>query len=243
MVVHDQAAHYPRAVVSSTVVWSADPPDEGSTEGARARHKRLTRRLLTDTATAMFLERGFDEVRVVEVARACGVSEKTVYNYFPTKESLLLDRWETTEEFLRSALADTSTGVVDAAVGVLAAEVAGLTTWLAAQDDVQATADLLRRFRELVDGTPSLRAYQRDATERLVSVVAGTLAARGGAGSSAPEPWIAATALVGLWEVQSRSLRRRLELGRSPDQIRREVMRDVRRAGRVLASGLDSWGT
>src|ERR1022692_2399570 len=29
---------------------------------------------------------------VSEVAAACGVSEKTVFNYFPTKESLLLDR-------------------------------------------------------------------------------------------------------------------------------------------------------
>ena len=52
------------------------------------------RQQLSDTATAMFLERGFDGVRVAEVAAACGVSEKTVSNYFPVKEALVMDRLE-----------------------------------------------------------------------------------------------------------------------------------------------------
>ena len=73
-------------------------------EGLRERKKRLMRQLISDTATAMFLERGFDEVRVAEVAAACGVSEKTVYNYFPTKESLLLDREEGMAADIRRAL-------------------------------------------------------------------------------------------------------------------------------------------
>ena len=61
-------------------------------EGLRQRKKRVMRQLISDTAPAMFLERGFEEVRVAEVAAACDVSEKTVYNYFPTKESLLFDQ-------------------------------------------------------------------------------------------------------------------------------------------------------
>ena len=46
-------------------------------EGLRERKKRLMRQQLSDTATAMFLERGFDAVRVTEVAAACGVSLAT----------------------------------------------------------------------------------------------------------------------------------------------------------------------
>ena len=67
-------------------------------QGLRERKKALMRQLISDTATLMFLERGFDEVRVSEVAEACDVSEKTIYNYFPTKESLLLDREEESTE-------------------------------------------------------------------------------------------------------------------------------------------------
>ena len=64
------------------------------------------RQRLSDTATLMFMERGFDAVRVAEVAAVCGVSEKTVFNYFPTKESLILDRLEGTMAALRAGLAD-----------------------------------------------------------------------------------------------------------------------------------------
>ena len=73
-------------------------------QGLRERKKALMRQLISDTATLMFLERGFDEVRVSEVAAACDVSEKTIYNYFPTKESLLLDREEDSINALRQAL-------------------------------------------------------------------------------------------------------------------------------------------
>ena len=55
--------------------------DRAEAEGLRERKKRLMREQLSDTATRMFLERGFDAVRVTEIAEACGVSEKTVFNY------------------------------------------------------------------------------------------------------------------------------------------------------------------
>ena len=52
----------------------------------------------------MFATRGFDNVRVAEVADRVGVSEKTVYNYFPTKESLVLDNADETIERVATAL-------------------------------------------------------------------------------------------------------------------------------------------
>jgi AcrR family transcriptional regulator len=61
-------------------------------EGLRERKKRQTRQHISDVATGLFLERGFDEVTIAEVAEAADVSVNTVYNYFPAKEDLFLDR-------------------------------------------------------------------------------------------------------------------------------------------------------
>src|SRR5580704_9227835 len=91
-----------------TVDWTAPrAPGSGGREndGLRERKKRLMRQQLSDAATQMFMERGFDAFRVAEVAAACGVSEKTVFNYFPTKESLIPDLLEATMASLRTGLA------------------------------------------------------------------------------------------------------------------------------------------
>jgi AcrR family transcriptional regulator len=59
----------------------------------------------------LFLDRGFDTVTVAEVAREAGVSSVTVFNHFPRKEDLLLDRADDAVEILRSAVRDRLTGV------------------------------------------------------------------------------------------------------------------------------------
>src|SRR5580704_14890834 len=79
----------------------AGPDQDVPREGLRERKKRLTRKLLSDTATRMFVARGFDEVTIADIAAACGVSEKTVWNYFPAKETLLLDVEDATVDAIR----------------------------------------------------------------------------------------------------------------------------------------------
>ncbi|MFE9426320.1 helix-turn-helix domain-containing protein [Kitasatospora sp. NPDC006697] len=207
-------------------------------EGLRARKKRLTRRRLAEAAAEMFLERGFDAVRVAEIAQACGVSEKTVFNYFPTKESLLLDLGDATGAALRTALADPDRPPLEAVLEVLAGELAALTCWLAAQPDQAGAAAKLRRFRDLTRSTPSLRAHHRDTADRLTELAAALLAARTAGDPAAPEPQIAAAALLGLWRVQCHSLGRHLAAGLPADRLRAAVTEEVRRAARVLAEGL-----
>ena len=61
-------------------------------EGLRERKKQRTREDIAAAAMALFSARGFDDVTVADVARAADVSEKTVFNYFPTKEDLVVHR-------------------------------------------------------------------------------------------------------------------------------------------------------
>ena len=53
-----------------------------------------TRARIAEVAARLFLDRGFDAVTVAEVARVAGVSSVTVFNHFPRKEDLYLDRVE-----------------------------------------------------------------------------------------------------------------------------------------------------
>jgi AcrR family transcriptional regulator len=218
---------------TQTVSWPTGNAPAGQSEGLRERKKRLMRQQLSDTATRMFLERGFDHVRVAEVAEACGVSEKTVFNYFPTKESLLLDRLEATVSSLRTGLADPDKPPVQAALQILDLELAGMTDWLAAQ--------AILRFGDLIRATPSLRAYQSDMMDQFASVATQILAARAEMSPDDPEPQIAARALLGLWHVQASSLRKYLDGSHALARVRELVTADVRHAARLLETGLRSY--
>src|SRR5271163_4360194 len=225
-----------------TVDWTAPRvpgTGEPAAEGLRARKKRLMRQQLSDTATRMFVERGFDAVRVAEVAEACGVSEKTVFNYFPTKESLVLDRLEATMASLRTGLAEPAVPPVEAALRILDRELSAMTTWLNSQDDPAEAAETIRRFGDLIRATPSLRAYQSDMMDQFVSLAAEILAARAGMQAEDPEPQIAARALLGLWHVQAESLRK--HLSSAPGRVHEMVTADVRRAARLIDNGLSSF--
>ena len=219
------------------------PPASGArqAEGLRERKKRLMRQQLSDTATQMFLERGFDAVRVAEIAGACGVSEKTVFNYFPTKESLILDRLEATVASLRTGLAEPGISPVEAALQILDRELGAMTSWLAAQDDPVRASAAIRRFGALIQATPSLRAHQSDMMDQFTTVAAAILAERAGLSAADPEPLIAATALLGLWRIQFQSLTNYLDGTRTPAQVRQAVTADVRRAARLIDTGLSSF--
>jgi AcrR family transcriptional regulator len=242
-----------------TVDWSAFGTRTGgpaAAEGLRERKKRETRQLLSDTATEMFLAEGFDAVRVSAIAEVCGVSEKTVFNYFPTKEALVLDRFQTAPEALQAALGDAGTPAVEAILGMLAEELAAMTGWLAGQPDFAAAARQVQRFGELIGSTASLRAYQRDAADRLTWQAARLLAARAGnagttgttaeghaeaEGAVALEALVAANALLGLWRAQFAALGRHLGRVGSADELFDAVTDDVRRAAAVVRDGIQPW--
>jgi AcrR family transcriptional regulator len=68
--------------------------------------KRLaTREALRRAGLSRFARRGYDATTVAEIAADAGVTERTFYRHFPSKEALLFHDYEHRLEFFRAALA------------------------------------------------------------------------------------------------------------------------------------------
>jgi AcrR family transcriptional regulator len=59
--------------------------------GLRDAKKEETRRQIASAALRLFLEHGFEEVSIAQIAEAAHVSKMTVFNYFPAKESMFFE--------------------------------------------------------------------------------------------------------------------------------------------------------
>ena len=230
-------------VESLKELWELRTVQRIAGEGLRDRKKRILRQQISDTATLMFLQRGFDEVRVAEIAEACGVSEKTVFNYFPTKESLLFDREADLADELADAFSDRTTerSLTEIALAILERDVQQMYDSWAAADEPDAAMVVIRQFSELIERTPALGAAQHGMMERLTQVTATALADRAGVAPDDPEPQMAAAILMGLWRIQFRAMRRHSDGTRSFADVRDSVIADTRRAARLADSGLSSF--
>lgn len=209
------------------------PPTPERPLSLREQRRLELRTRLSDTATRMFLEHGFDAVKVADVARACGVTEKTVFNHFPSKESLLVDRWGDLVRLVCAHLADPSIGLLDAAVRTLVEELDLLTEHGRAPEEHMAA---VARFGSLIESTPALLADRRRSRQELTDEVVPVVAARLGTGPDDPRAQIVGEAISGLFAVFYVSLGRNSR--KAAADCRRLVAADVRAAARELASGI-----
>jgi AcrR family transcriptional regulator len=67
--------------------------------------RRSTHEALRQAALNSFARKGFVNVTVTELAREAGVTERTFFRHFPTKEAVLFQDYETQLEWLAEALA------------------------------------------------------------------------------------------------------------------------------------------
>jgi AcrR family transcriptional regulator len=211
--------------------------DRNPDEGLRERKRRLTRQLISDAATTMFATRGFDNVKVSEVADRVGVSEKTVYNYFPTKESLVLDTADEAVERMARALRERRPAESLTAAVVRAIK-EDMERFDQAPDEL---VEFMPLFLGMIDSTPALRAAWLEMQDRLTNVARDELAAQAGVDPRDPEPMAAARALVGLVEVATESRVRRIREGLRGNALRDAVDDDLERAARLLETGLWSF--
>lgn len=133
--------------------------------------KQQTYATVSETAIALFLERGFEKVSVAEVAAAAQISKPTLFRYFPTKEDLVLHRFADHED--EPARVVSATGLP-----ALTALENHFLDGLTRHDPVTGLNDAepVLAFHQLLYGTPSLVArlhgYQTRSEQALATALA-----------------------------------------------------------------------
>ncbi len=142
--------------------------------GRRERKKALTRKAISNTATQLFLERGFDNVSIREIAEKADVSPTTVFAHFPHKEAIVFDEDDEQRELLVAAVRDRPAGTsISAALhAYYQSELLNL------EHDIDGA--LRRRFMALVDATPALSEYAARMWLRHEDALAAVVAAEFG---------------------------------------------------------------
>jgi AcrR family transcriptional regulator len=211
------------------------PVQEATAEvGLRERKKQRTRELIAETARRLFLARGFDGVTVAEIAREAEVAEKTVFNYFPTKEDLVYWRMEAFEEELLQALRGREPGEpLLAAFGRFVLEPRGLL----AERDPEARERLAELTRMITD-SPALLAREQQVFARYTDSLAALIAEETRADPGDIQPWVVANALIGVHRSLVDYTRRRILAGARGPGLAREVRARGRRALSALERGL-----
>ncbi|MGW2815781.1 TetR/AcrR family transcriptional regulator [Streptomyces sp. NPDC001415] len=201
----------------------------GSEMGLRERKRRQTYEAVSETAIALFLERGFDKVSVAEVAAAAGISKPTLFRYFPAKEDLVLHRFADHEdEAARVVAAGRAEGIAP-----LPALRAHFREGLERRDPVTGLCDNphVRAYYSLLYGTPSLVArlygYQERSEQALAAELGEGLGAR-----------IAAGQIIAVRRILAEENWRRIEAGESEGALYPEAVRAADRAFAQLAQGL-----
>lgn len=166
------------------------PPDR------RSRKRLATRLEISNVATRLFMERGFDKVTVDEIAEAADVGRMTVFNHFPRKEDMFFDRDNEGRELLCNAVRQRDPGVAPAeALRLLAHRL------VAEQSPAVEFSARSRGFIETIEGSESLKARARQIRDEFAQLVAVELSACAGRTADDPDAQLAANLLLASWTV------------------------------------------
>jgi AcrR family transcriptional regulator len=164
-----------------------------SATGLRERKKRATRDALARAALELFVERGYDETTLAEIAEAAGVSTRTIFAYFPSKEDILFCTTEEMRDALASALADRP---------------AGTDALTALREFILASAhektELDHKLGQVIAADATLSSHKRARIAEFQEVLAAAIADDLGVGPGDLRPKVAAASLTAAFEVLER---------------------------------------
>ncbi len=194
--------------------------------GLRETKKLRMRQEIADTAMRLFVTRGFDHVTVAEVAAAAGVSEKTVFNYFPTKEDLFFDEAPAIEAALLEAVRGRRAG--ESIPASLRRHQTGQCGRLCSSG--------FARFARIIEESAPLRARELELMARFTDSL--TAAIRNELGVPELDARVAANALMSVHWQFFRNARVQALAGRHGPAAARRLRADLKRAYELLEHGL-----
>jgi AcrR family transcriptional regulator len=194
--------------------------------GLRESKKLRTRQEIADAAMRLFAKHGFDRVTVADVAADAGVSEKTVYNYFPTKEDLFFDEVPAREAALVAAVRNRRQGE-----SILAA-----LRRLQASECRRLCSPHFAVFARIIEESPALRAKELEVMAGFSRTLAGAI--RDELAVDERDARIAAGVLVSVHWQLFRAAREQALAGKHGAPAVRRLRSDLARAYRLLEHGL-----
>jgi AcrR family transcriptional regulator len=196
--------------------------------GLREAKKQQTREAIAAKAMELFATRGFDHVTVAEVAQAAGVSEKTVFNYFPSKEDLFYDEVPAREAALVAAVRERQPGqsVVDALRQQSLANCGRLCS------------PGFATFARIIEESPALRVKELEVMAGFARALSDALQSE--LGVAELDARVAASLLVGVHRQLFAIARMRALDGRHGPAAERRLRADLERAYELLEHGLGS---
>jgi AcrR family transcriptional regulator len=199
--------------------------------GLRERKKQQTREHISHQATRLFLERGFDNVTIAEVAAAAQVAKMTVTNYFPRKEDLALDLQGPFIHGPADAVRERMPGE-----SALAALRRSLLAALAAHDPVIGFSG--PGFARMITASPALTARLREFHDERERSLAQALAEVTGMSAGDLRPRVAAAQMGGVLRLLFEETLRRTLGGRPDHEIAEVVTVQAEEAFALLEPGL-----
>jgi AcrR family transcriptional regulator len=160
----------------------------------RTRKRLATRQSISDVATRLFWQRGFDQVTVDEIAAAADVGRMTVFNYFPRKEDMFFDRDKEGRDLLREALRQRDSSV--SPIETLRLLAHRLVAEGAPYVDFSAES---QSFVRTIEASETLKARARAIRDELAQTVAKALCEGVGRDPADPDARLAADLLLATW--------------------------------------------
>jgi AcrR family transcriptional regulator len=191
---------------------------QGSTHTSpdrRTRKRLATRQSISDAATRLFFERGFDAVTVDEIAEAADVGRMTVFNHFPRKEDMFFDLDDEGRETLREALRQRDANVSPIETLRLLAH-----RLVADQSRYVRFFPGSQRFVETIERSEALKARARAIRDELAHVVTVALAECVGREPGDPDAHLAAGLLLATWTVALIQAHQEFRLNRDENQAK-----------------------